>query len=93
MASIRNLKKEINHMTSEIVTEAYVRKMLFGSVSEEDFKNIITNALNLRNELIARVNNPDGKDDPKLVKSYFQAVRNDMRNKFSELVEAVNELK
>jgi DNA repair photolyase len=93
MASIRDLKKEINTVTSEIITEAYVRKMLFDTVSEENLKEIIQKALNLRNDLINRANHPDGKDSPKHVKTYFQKVRSDMQEKFSELAEEVNQLK
>ncbi len=93
MASIKDLKKEINAVTSDIITEAYVRKMLFDGVGEEKFKEIVKKAVDVRNDLIAKVNNPDGKDDPKLIKSYFRKVREDMENKYRELVEEVNQLK
>ena len=93
MASIKDLKKEINTVTSDIITEAYVRKMLFDGVSEENFKDVVKKAIDLRNELIAKVNHPDGKDDSKLVKAYFRKVREHMETKFRELAEEVNQLK
>ena len=93
MASIKDLKKEINTVTSDIITEAYVRKMLFDGVGEENFKDVVKKAMDLRNDLIARVNQPDGKDDPKLIKTYFRQVREDMEKKFRELAEEVNQLK
>ncbi|MGM0376783.1 MAG: hypothetical protein ACQEQ0_08405 [Bacteroidota bacterium] len=93
MASIKDLKKEINAVTSDIITEAYVRKMLFDGVTEENFKNVVNKAVELRNNLIYKANHPDGKDDPKLVKTYFRKVREDMEAKFRELAEEVNQLK
>ncbi len=93
MASIRDLKKDINYLASEIVTEAYVRKMIFSDIKDDEFKKVIADAIDFRNELIARINHPDGKSDPKKVKAYFKDIRNEMDQKFSELVEAVNNLK
>ncbi|WP_462318495.1 hypothetical protein [Marinilabilia sp.] len=93
MASIRDLKKDINYLTSEIVTEAYVRKMLFDEISEDDFKKVVTDAIEFRNDLIAKVNHPDGKNNPQKVKSFFKDIRKEMDKKFSELVQAVNDLK
>ncbi len=93
MASIRNLKKDINHLASEIITEAYVRKMIFDNINDDDFKKVISRAIDFRNDLIEKVNHPDGKNDPKKVKVYFKGIRNDMMKQFSELVESVNGLK
>lgn len=93
MASIRDLKKDINYLTSEIVTEAYVRKMLFDEISEDDFKKVVTDAIEFRNDLIEKINHPDGKDNPQKVKSFFKDLRKEMDQKFSELVQAVNDLK
>ncbi|MDK2842409.1 MAG: hypothetical protein PWQ17_1915 [Anaerophaga sp.] len=93
MASIRDLKKDINDLTSEIVTEAYVRKMLFDEIKEDDFKKVVTDAIDFRNSLIEKINHPDGKNDPQKVKKYFQGIRKEMHQKFSELMDAVNQLK
>lgn len=93
MASIRDLKKDINYLASEIVTEAYVRKMLFDGVSEDDFKKVVTDAIEFRNDLIEKINHPNGKDNPKKVKSFFKDIKKEMDQKFSELVNAVNNLK
>jgi hypothetical protein len=93
MASIRELKKDINYLTSEIITEVYVRKVLFSGVKESDVSKIIVDALAFRNDLIERVNARDGRNNAKLVKASFQQLRKDMADRFTALVEAVNELK
>ncbi|WP_026475424.1 hypothetical protein [Alkaliflexus imshenetskii] len=85
MASVRSLKKDINFLASELVTQAYLGQILFKDTTEDELINTITEALEFRNSLIARANHPDGKDNPKLVKSYYQKVRKDMVERFSEL--------
>lgn len=93
MASIRDLKKDINLLASEIITEAYVRKMIFDNINDDDFKKVISDAIDFRNELIEKVNHPDGKDDLKKVKAFFRNIRSEMRERFSEIVDSVNNLK
>jgi hypothetical protein len=93
MANIRDLKKDINHLASEIITEAYVRKMIFDNINDDDFKKVVVDAIEFRNDLIAKVNHPDGKSDPKKVKAFFKGVRTDMKKQFSALVDSVNGLK
>ncbi len=93
MATIRDLKKDINYLTSEIITEAYVRKVLFNDVKDDDVSKIIADAVAFRNDLIARVNHPDGKDNPKLVKAHYQKIKKDMTDQFSAMIDKVNKLK
>ncbi len=93
MATIRDLKKDINYLTSEIITEAYVRKVLFNDVKDDDVSKIIADAVAFRNDLIARVNHPDGKDNPKLVKAHYQKIKKDMTDQFSVMIDKVNKLK
>jgi len=93
MATIRDLKKELNYLTSEVVTEAYVRKILFNNIKEEDFTKVITDAIEVHNDSITKINHPDNKHDPKKVKAYYREIRDEMDTKFAGLVEAVNSLK
>lgn len=78
MASIRLLKKDIDNQIYEIISDCFIYAGLHPGSSEEEISGIISDAVDLRNELIARVNNPDGKDNPKLVKKHFKAVSDDL---------------
>ena len=54
---------------------------------------LISDAVEFRNDLIARVNNPDGKDNPKIVKAYYKAVEKDLLtgvDKFFERLSAIS---
>jgi len=85
MASIRTLKKDINFLTSELVTQAYLNQILFDKISDEELVNYIAEALDYRNNLVERTNHPDGKDNPKLVRVYYKNLRKDMLEQFSVL--------
>ena len=84
MASIRSLKKDINFLASELVTQAYMNQMLFKEDDEKLEKDVIS-ALDFRTNLLSKVNHVDGKDNPKMVKSYFSKLRKEMVADFDKL--------
>ncbi len=84
MASIRSLKKDINFLASELVTQAYMNQILFKESDEKLAKDVIS-ALDFRSNLLSKVNHVDGKDNPKLVKKYFSNLRKEMISEFDKL--------
>ncbi|MCU4177423.1 hypothetical protein [Carboxylicivirga sp. N1Y90] len=92
MASIKELKKDINFLASELVTEAYIKEMLKDDVNSDQLAQILVKAMIYRNELIKRANHPDGKDNPKLVKAYYTKLRKDMMEQFMAISEETNKL-
>ncbi|GAF01440.1 hypothetical protein [Saccharicrinis fermentans] len=89
MANIRELKKDINYLASEIVTQGYLKLTLMNTVKEEDITPILTEAIRMRNEFIARTNHPDGKNNRKLVKKYYNKLRTDLMSKSLELLDQI----
>lgn len=89
MASIRLLKKDINFLTSELVTQAYLNQFLFKKISDEELAKYIGDALDFRNKFVERANHPDGKDNPKMVKGYYKNLRKEMLEQFSGLYETL----
>jgi hypothetical protein len=67
MASIRELKKDIDYLTFEVISDCFVYSGVHPDNQSDELSAIISDAVNFRNDLIARVNNPDGKDNPKIV--------------------------
>jgi len=92
MASIRNLKKDIHFLASELVTEAYVKQYLKENVDQDKLAQVMVAAINFQNTLVSRVNHPDGKDNPKMVKAYFVSLRKDMMADFLKISEEINAL-
>lgn len=78
MASVRELKKDIDFLVFEVISDCFVFSSLHPDNKSEELTALISDAVELRNDLIARVNNPDGKDNPKIVKSHYKTVSKDL---------------
>jgi predicted Mrr-cat superfamily restriction endonuclease len=78
MANRRNLKKDIQFLTSQLIVDAVeIAEQASPEVQDEIIK-IISNAAVLHNDLIVRINHVDGKDNPKMVKQFFKAIVDDL---------------
>ena len=93
MANLRELKKDINYLASEVVTQGLMKLTLMDNVKDEDVSPILGEAVEMRNEFIDRATHPDGKDNPKLVKKYYSKLREDLMKKTTELLDKVQALK
>ncbi|MFA8436653.1 MAG: hypothetical protein ACEPOZ_19255 [Marinifilaceae bacterium] len=94
MASRRRLKKDIDYLCFEVIADCYNYNYLHPE-KKDQVMEIIHETIAFRNDLIARVNHPDGKDNPKLVKAHYKKVFNDLIEKidssFSKLSNLVKE--
>jgi len=93
MSSIRSLKSDIHFLTSELVTQAYLSKVLFKIMDDETLSKSVLKALEFNESFIAKVNHPDAKKNPKLLKAYFSKIRKDMLFQFEEMVVTLNQQK
>jgi hypothetical protein len=85
MASVRDLKKDIDYLIYEVISDCFVYQGIHPDKKSDEISAIIDDAVSLRNDLIARVNNPDGKDNPKIVKVYYQSVKKDLSDGVDKL--------
>ncbi|HEX2921205.1 MAG TPA: hypothetical protein VHO50_08575 [Bacteroidales bacterium] len=92
MASTRNLKKDIDFLVFEVISDCFAFSELHPDLKSDEVSSIITEAVSLRNDLIARVNNPDGKDNPKILKSYYKSVEKDLLEGVDKLFEKLSGL-
>ena len=90
MASVRELKKDIDFLVFEVISDCFVYSNLHPDNKTDELTALINDAVELRNELIARVNNPDGKDNPKIVKAYYKTVSKDLMLGVDKLFERLS---
>jgi len=77
MASKRELKKDIDYLTYEVVADCYTYMHMYPEKNRDEVMQIINDTIAVRNDLIERVNHPDAKDDKKRIKRILkQYVRN-----------------
>lgn len=89
MASIRILKKDINILTYDLLTECYVYKHYDENLSENRFDEVIKKIVYLRNDLILRTNHPESDAESPTLKEHYKKIREDL----FELTRVVEELK
>jgi hypothetical protein len=92
MASLRELKKDIDYLVYEVISDCFVFAELHPDIKSDELSAIISDAVDFRNDLIARVNNPDGKDNPKIVKAYYKTVSKDLLTGVDKLFSRLSEL-
>jgi hypothetical protein len=81
MANIRDLKKDIDYLFFELFSDCFTYASLHDSDKRGQVQSLVEEAIESRNEFIEKVNNPSGKDDPKLVKQYYSAIRKELFEK------------
>lgn len=89
MASIRILKKDINILTYDLLTECYIYKHYDENVSDTRFDEVIKKIVYLRNDLILRANHPETNAESLSLKEHYRKIREDL----FELTRVVEELK
>jgi hypothetical protein len=92
MASIRDLKKDIDYLVFEVISDCFIHSRLHPENESEELSAIINDAVNFRNDLLARVNNPDGKDNPKILKAYYKLVEKDLLTGVDKLFDRLSTL-
>ena len=92
MASIRELKKDIDYLFFEVIYDCFTYMEVRPDDNKDEIVAIINDAISLRNDLIARVNNPDGKDNRRIIKTYFQRVHKDLLKSVDELFSRLSAL-
>lgn len=92
MASVRELKKDIDYLVFEVISDCFVYSNIHSDNKSDELSTLISDAVEFRNDLIARVNNPDGKDNPKIVKAYYKTVEKDLLTGVDKLFERLSAL-
>ena len=92
MASIRELKKDIDYLVFEVISDCFVYSNVHPDNKTDELTALISEAVEFRNDLIARVNNPDDKDNPKIVKAYYKAVQKDLLSGVNKLFERLSSI-
>lgn len=85
MASIKELKDDINYLTYDLINECFTYKISQPEKSSAADK-AISEIVKRRNELIYRINHPEDKKNSGKLRSHFNKIRADL-GKLVKLVE------
>ena len=85
MANRRTLKKDINYLTYELIAECFTYKYFHKEAKPEVVDQVASTILDIRNDLVSRINHVNGKEDHKLVKAHFSTIRKDFEKSVEEM--------
>ena len=88
MASVRELKKDVNNVLGDIIEAVYITEAANNKQDSKEGAAIIDEAIAAFDSLIAEINKKDVENRSK----HFESVRKDLDNKAGALVEKVNNL-
>ena len=88
MVSIQDLKKDINYVLGDIIEAVYFWEASNGKKSSKEGSELIDEAINVFDELIAKVNNKNVESRSK----HLNGVKSELEEKATVLVEKLNKL-
>lgn len=91
MASLRDIKKDINYLCGEVIYDCYMA-MYFNSEKKDEILKIIEEDVNLRNEMIEMANHPAEKHNPSLVRKHYRFVRSELMERIDGLFEKLSNI-
>lgn len=92
MASVRKLKKTIQFVASELITDIYFRCLISSEIKSEKVEALTVEIMELKREFILRSNCADGKENPKLVKNYFRKLYADWQTAMEKVIKEIESL-
>jgi hypothetical protein len=92
MASVKNLKKDIDFLFFEFISDCFLFTSIHTGEKRNEVQNLIEEAVSMRNEFIDRANHPDGKDNPVLVKAYYAKLSKELMEKVDGYFEKLSDI-
>ena len=92
MARRRDIKRDVNNLCYEVVYECMVFLEHTPSLNQENVYQIIYDAIDLRNDLVHKVNNPQTNNSPAARRNYYREIRTDLYDRTISMIERLNSL-
>ncbi len=91
MANLRVLKKEIDYCLEEIVFDCDMA-ICFQPKKGDQIFALMQEAVELRNALYTKANNPSEPKNPSLVRKHFAALRTEIGTEFGKLFDKLSDI-
>jgi len=95
MASVKNIKKDIDYLVDEVISDSLLCISMQPVKNKENFVEIINQTVEMRNNLISRVNSAPRTAKRAETKAYYKAIYDELISnadtsfdKLSKLIES-----
>lgn len=92
MASRRDLKKDINWITEEVIGDCLLFLDIHQDHDKEPVANIINTMIEKRNELVSKVNHQDKSEGRKETKEKYKSIAKDLIDTANTCFEELSKL-
>lgn len=92
MASIRNLKKDIDFLVFEVISDCFTVMSVQPLDKSDELAEVVADAVKFRNELFSRVKHSGGKNNPELTKAYYKKIKLDLLEGIDALFERLSKI-
>lgn len=92
MASRRKLKKTIQFVCTELITDIYFRLLINPKAQEQAAENLVLEVSAMAKEFSLRASRPTGSSNPALVKSYYRSLFGAWNQQISKVVSEIEKL-
>ncbi|MBP1664725.1 MAG: hypothetical protein H6Q19_1865 [Bacteroidetes bacterium] len=92
MASRRKLKKTMQFIASELITDVFFKTLLSKKDVSEKADILAVDISKMATEFRARADHYDSKNNPKLVKDYYRKVYSDWNAAVEKMIKDIDEL-
>ncbi|HPD96101.1 MAG: hypothetical protein H6537_10115 [Bacteroidales bacterium] len=92
MAKRRVLKKDVDFLVSEVVSDCYTFMMFNGDKSHDEAIKVIESALDKRNEAYKKISSRVKHENPKEVKKYYKQIQQEFLEGVDECFTKLSEL-
>jgi len=92
MASIKDLKKDIDYLVYEVISDCFTVMSVQPGDKSDDLAEVVGDAVKLRNELFSRVKHPGGKENPEITKEYYKRIKVDLVEGIDKLFERLSKI-
>ena len=90
MASIRKSKKEVEFLTSEVISNCYLALYFQPEAKHDQFIGIISEAAELHNSTIDRINNPQPGEST--LRKYYRELGREFVDKIDKLFKSISDV-
>lgn len=88
MASVKNLKKDINYVLGDIIEAVYVWELTNSDKDTKKSQSIIDETIDVFDDLVAKINQKEVENS----KKHFQSISKELEEKATKLIDKVNKL-
>ncbi|HKI89550.1 MAG TPA: hypothetical protein VKA38_11010 [Draconibacterium sp.] len=90
MASVKNLKRDIDLIMSLALSDCFYVLEYNSKVNSDEVMKIAGGIIEKHREFRIRANHPDGKDNPKMIKKYYNQLVADMLKAADQALEKLS---